>query len=160
MSDFFWPSTIVPLTSRAYSFKRGSNIVSSPVGGGLPIMGLDLTLESVPFRLTFTLSAFEFQMFNVFYDEKINHGASSFKMMLNAGNGIEEHLCNIIPNTMNISLPVDGVWYMDVSLVAQTTSSQIADSCPNLYELYECYGKQTPCVINGYPPILNALPDA
>ena len=105
MSDFFWPSTIVPLTSRTYSFKRGSNVVSSPVGGGLPIMGLDLTLESVPFRLTFTLSAFELQMFNVFYDEKINHGASSFKMMLNAGNGIEEHQCNIIPNTMNISLP-------------------------------------------------------
>jgi hypothetical protein len=159
MSDIFWPQSIKPLTSKSYGFSRGSNIISTPTGGGLPLMGLDLTLESVPFSLNFTLSAFELQIFNIFYDSKINHGTNSFKMLLDSGNGIQEHQCNIVPNTMKVSLPVDGTWYLALTLVAQSTSSQLGEECPNLYDLYECYGATLPCVLAALPPVYQALPD-
>ena len=145
MSDFSWPSSIRPLTNKNYSFGRGKNVVQTPVGGGLPRHSLDRTLESPIFSLNFTLNAMQHAVVNSFYDGKINHGANSFKMNLDSGNGIEEHQCYIVPGTWSVTPPVDGVWYLSVEMQAETTSSQL-DACSNLYDLYECYGDELSCV--------------
>ena len=160
MSDIWFPNAIKPLTSRNYSYGRGSNVVATPVGGGLPRMGLDLTLESPVFSLNFIMSDLDKQNFNYFYDVLINHGANSFKMNLDSGNGIEEHQCYISPNTLRFVRPSQGTWSVSMSMVAETTRSQLGDFCPNLYELYECYGSQTSQMLCGLGEVVEMFPDA
>ena len=139
MSDFWFPKQIKPLTNKTYSTSRGSNVIASPINGGLPAFGLDTTLESPPFTLNFILSDLQYQVLLQFYDQKINHGASSFKMLLDSGNGVEEHQCNVLPGTWNVSRPSHGTWFLSMQVVAEVTSSQL-DDCDAVYNLYECYG--------------------
>ena len=159
MGNFSWPSSIRPLTSRNYSFSRGSNVVATKVGGGLPRQGLDSSLESPIFNLTFSLTALQHQVINVFYDGKINHGANSFKMTLDSGNGLEEHQCLIVPNTWKISAPHHGRWYLSVQMQAEVTSSQLSTNT-NLYDLYELYGDTLGDVLAGLKPVIDNMPDA
>lgn len=159
MGDKAFPSAIKPLTSKSYTTKRGSNVAASPVGGGLPRIGLDKTIESPEFNLNFILSQLQMQVLMSFYDGAINHGANSFTMNLDSGNGIESHLCNIKPGTWAMSLPVDGTWYLAMTVIAESTSSQLS-SCSNLYDLYACYGNSLGSVIDGLAPVIDAMPDA
>ena len=148
MSDFWWPRSIKPLTNKNYSTQRGSNVLQVNVSGGLPRIGLDTTLESPPFNLNFILSDVGYNAFLNFYDVAINHGANSFKMMLDSGTGIVEHQCYIKPGSIKASKPSHGNWYLAATVLAKVTPSQ-NETCSNLYELYDCYGEQSFDVING-----------
>ncbi len=159
MSDVNFPSNIKPLTNKNYSFSRGSNVVSSAVGG-MPRLGLDLTIEPVTFSLNFILSDYQYQILLMFYDSKINHGANSFNMELNAGNGIETHQCIISPGTWKPVRPSHGTWSVSFSVIAESTSSQLGDVCTNLFDLNECYGNSLPTVLDNYGLILDAMPNA
>lgn len=159
MSDAIWPSAIKPLTNKSYSTKRGGNVIASPVGGGLPRIGLDTTLESPEFNLNFSLNNLQMQVIMIFYDTIINHGANSFSMQLDSGNGIETHQCNISPGTWSLSKPVDGTWYLAVTVIAESTSSQF-NVCTNLFDLYACYGNTLGAVIRGLTSTVDAMPDA
>ena len=158
MGDFTWPTNIKPLVNRNYSTERGSNLVSTPLSGGVPLVSLDTTLESPPFRLNFILDDLKYQVLLNFYDAVLNHGANSFKMNLDSGNGVEEHQCYIIPNTWKPSRPADGNWYLAVSMVAEVTSSQLDDTT-DLYDLYSIYGDELPQVLAGLGEWVEAMPD-
>ena len=123
MGDSVWPPTIKPLTSKTYATSRGSNVLNTPVSGGLPRIALDATLESPPFTLNFILSDLGYQAILNYYDVTLNHGANSFKMQLDSGQGIEEHLVNITPGTWKASRPSHGTWYLAFNAIAETTSS-------------------------------------
>lgn len=156
MSDIRFPSNIKPLTNKNYSFSRGSNVVATPVGG-LPRMGLDLTIEAVTFSLNFILTDYQYQILSMFYDTKINHGANSFIMTLDSGNGLEDHLCYISAGTYKVVRPSHGTWSVSFNVIAESTSSQL-NLCSNLFDLNECYGNDTYKVLEGYWPIIDALP--
>ena len=158
MSDINFPSNIVPLTNKNYSFSRGSNVVATRVGG-LPRMGLDLTIEAVTFSLNFLLSDYQYQVLLMFYDSKINHGANSFNMNLDAGNGIEVHQCFITAGTWKVVRPSHGTWSVSFSVIAESTSSQLGDLCTNLFDLNECYGNDLPGIINALSPIVESYPN-
>ena len=142
MTDFWFPRSIKPLINKAYSTSRGSNVKRIDVDGGLPRLGLKTTLESPEFTLNFIMSKLQYQAFLSFYDGAINHGASSFRMMLDSGTGIVQHQCYILPNSIKVSKPSDGSWVVSMNMLAEVTPNQL-DSCSNLYELYDCYGGET-----------------
>jgi hypothetical protein len=158
MSDINFPSNIKPLTNRNYSFARGSNVVAAKVGG-LPRMGLDLTIEAVEFSLNFIMTDYQYQVFLMFYDSKINHGANSFNMNLDSGNGIEVHQCFIKPGTYRSVRPSHGTWSVSFTVIAEDTSSQLGDLCTNLFDLNECYGNDLPCIITGLSEVVEAYPN-
>jgi hypothetical protein len=151
MSDYWWPRSIKPLTNRDYSFSRGSNVLDTQVQGGPSRVSLDATLEPVVFNINIIVSQVGMQAFLNFYDVTLNHGANSFKMMLDSGTGIVEHQCRIVPNTFKTSRPSLTSWQATVKVVAEVTPSQLG-SCDNLYQLYDCYG-------DGTCDILKALED-
>lgn len=157
MTDFFWPTNIKPLTNKNYSTTRGSNIVSTPLSGGMPILGADITIESPPFNLNFILSNLRYQVLLNFYDATLDHGKNQFKMMLDSGDGVEEHLCVISPNTWKVSRPSDGNWYLAMTVIAESTSSQLED-CDSLYQLYSCYGDDTAKILTGLNDWVEAMP--
>ena len=159
MADVSFPSAIRPLTSKNYSTSRGGNVLASPVAGGLPRIGLDKSLEAPVFSLNFSLSNLQYQVLLNFYDLILNHGANSFEMQLDSGNGLEPHQCNIVPGTWRVSKPVDCVWYLACSVQAEVTSSQL-ETCTNLFDLYTCYGDTLRPVIDGLQPIIDAMPGA
>ena len=109
--------------------------------------------------MNFVLSDLQYQVCLNFYDAKINHGANSFKMKLDSGNGIEEHQCYIKPKSWRVTRPSHGSWYLAFSVIAETTSTQLND-CSNVYDLYECYGGTICDVMNGMDNLLERLPDA
>jgi|LGOV01.1.fsa_nt_gb hypothetical protein len=154
MSDEVWPPTIKPLLNKSYTTSRGSNIVNIDVAGGVPRIGLNLSIEAVPFQLNFTLSDNGYKALSYFYDWRINHGADSFKMQLDSGNGIEEHQCIIVPGTWKMTRPSNGNWYLAVTLIAESTSSQLEEDCPNFYDLYNCYGDQLPSILSNLDSVI------
>lgn len=160
MSDINFPSNIIPLTSRNYSLSRGSNVVQNPIAGGVPRSGLNLTIEAVTFSLNFILSDYQNQIFLMFYDSKINHGANSFNMNLDSGNGIEVHQCTIKAGTYKSVKPSHGTWSISFSVIAESTSSQLGDLCTNLFDLNECYGNSLPSILAGLQPPVESYPDA
>lgn len=142
MSDSTFPATIKPLTNRNYSYSRGSNIVQVKQNGGLPVTALDNTIESPVFKLNFLLTESDFLLLMNFYDTDINHGANSFSMQLNGGQGIEAHQCTIVPGSFTYNQPSKGNWYVAFDVWAEKTFSQL-DVCDNLYQVWDCYGEQT-----------------
>jgi len=159
MSDFNWPANVVPLTSKNYSLSLGSNIVQSPVGG-VPRSNVDLTIEAVPFSLNFLLSQYQYQVLNAFYYGKINRGASSFNMTLDAGVGLEVMQCVIKAGTWKLVQPSHGNWSLSFTVIAESTSSQLDTFCDNLYDLNECYSNNLPSILDGLSTVWEALPDA
>lgn len=149
MSDHWWPRSIKPLTNKTYSMSRGSNVLNTPVQGGLARQALKYTLESVPFQLNFILSDLTYQVLLQFYDITINHGANSFKMNLDSGTGIVEHQCYIKPGTFKANRPSHNNWYVALTVTAEVTPSQ-NETCDNLYQIYDCYGEQSCQILHGF----------
>lgn len=147
MGDKWWPRSIKPLTSKTYSMSRGSNVLSTPVQGGLARQALNYTLEPVPLILNFIVSDLACKVILQFYDVTLNHGANSFKMNLDSGTGIEEHQVYIKPNTFKATRPSQNNWYVSFTATAEVTPSQ-NEVCDNLYQLYDCYGDQSCDIIN------------
>lgn len=158
MGSVRWPANIRPLTSKNYSFARGSNISQTAVGG-MPRTGLNLTIEPVQFSLNFSLTAFQYQIVTQFYDSKINHGVNSFVLALDAGYGLEDMQCTIVKNTWKPAVPHNGHWYLAFSVYAESTESQLED-CGNMFDLYECYGDDLPTVLKNTTEIVDLLPSA
>ncbi len=159
MSDNNWPSNVVPLTNKNYSFALGSNVVQTPVGG-MPLSNIDLTIEAVPFSVNFLLSDYQYQVVNAFYYGKINRGASSFNMTLDAGVGLEVMQCKIKAGTWRAVRPFHGTWSLSFTALAESTSSQLDTFCDNLVDLNECYGDSLPSILDGLSDVWEALPNA
>ena len=158
MGDLYWPRTIKPLTNKNYSYKRGGNVRQFQAAGGLARSGLDNTLESPVFKLNFSLRDIEYQVALNFYDVAINHGANSFKMMLNSGTGIVEHQCKIVANTWSAVRPSHNNWFLAFDVYAEVTPSQL-EECSNLSELWDCYGMGLFGIVDGLESFVKGVPD-
>lgn len=157
MSDFYFPRSIKPLTNKTYSMSRGSNVLESPVQGGLARQSLRYTLEPVPFTLNFIMCDMAYQAFLQFYDITINHGANSFKMMLDSGTGIVEHQVYIRRNTLKANRPSHNNWYVAFTATAEVTPSQL-EVCDNLYQLWDCYGDGSYAILNAFEDYATGVP--
>ena len=159
MSNVNWPANIIPLTSRNYSFAVGNNVVQNAVGGGMPRSGLDLSVEAINFSLNFILSNYQYQILNMFYYSKINKGANSFNMTLDAGVGLEVMQCVIKKGSWKVVKPSAGYWSLSFVAIAESTASQLDDFCDNLYDLNECYGNSLGSILEALTPPVEAYPN-
>ena len=159
MSDYWFPRSIKPLTNKTYAMSRGSNVLETPVQGGIARQSLRYTLEPVPFTLNFVMSELQYSIFLSFYDGAIRHGGDSFKMNLDSGTGIAEHQVNIVPNTLKASKPAGCNWYVGFTALAEVTPSQL-EACDALYNLYQCYGDQSEALIQSFEDFVVGFPSA
>lgn len=139
MGDLRFPASLRPIVNKGYSYQRGSNVWRVDVQGGSPRQGLDTYFEPVPFNIVLVVSSLGNQVFQSFLNN-INKGADSFVMVLDSGNGLEDHQVQI-NSTINIDSN-DGInWNITFSVLAERTSLQ-EDTCltANLPDLYGCYG--------------------
>lgn len=157
MGDKWFPNGIRPLVNKTYAISRGSNVLESKVDGGMPRFNLDRTLEPVPFTLNFVMSDLQHSVFLSFYDGVINHGADSFKMMLDSGTGIVEHQVNIVPNTLKQAKPSGCNWYVSFTALAENTPSQL-EACDAMYNLYQCYGDGTVALLQSFDDFVTGIP--
>ena len=149
MGDKWFPRTIKPLTNKTYSMSRGGNVIETPVAGGIARQALNYSTEPVPFSLNFIMSNLQYKVFLNFYDVAIDHGANSFKMNLDSGQGIVDHQVYIKRNSVKANKPSFNNWYVTFTATAEVTASQL-DVCDNLYQLYDCYGEESCALINGF----------
>lgn len=139
MSDLRFPASLRPIVNQGYSQTRASNVWRTEVQGGAPRQGRDTYFEPVPIGIVLVVSNLGRQAFLSFLN-RISGGADSFIMVLDSGNGLEDHLVWItstISDTTN-----DGKnWNISFTATAERTSIQ-EDSCftDSLPDLYGCYG--------------------
>lgn len=124
MTDKWFPRSIKPLTNKTYAMSRGANIKQTPVQGGIARQSLRSRREAVPFQLSFSLDCVGYKALLQFYDIVINHGSDTFKMMLDSGTGVAEHICYIQNNTFKSSLVSGDNWHVTFTAIATTTPSQ------------------------------------
>ena len=134
------PANIKPIVNRGYGFSRGSNVKGADVQGGLARNSLQYTIEPVPFNVNFLVSALGNQAFWDWYDSGINHGANTFPMDLDSGNGLETHQCLITPGSLSITTVDQQHWAISMEVMAESNPSQDKPFTSVLFPLYEEYG--------------------
>lgn len=157
MSNYRFPASLKPITTKGYSYQRGGNVYRSEVTGGLPRQGRDTYFDTVPFTVTLVTSALGNQAFQSFLNQ-ISGGADSFVMALDSGLGVKDHQCQI-NSDINIDTS-DGInWTISFSLLAERTDIQ-EETCltANLPDLFGCYGDGLNCFLAAYATAQTTFP--
>lgn len=133
-----FPDSIKPVTSQGYSFGTPENIVAIETLGGASIQVRDFKYAPVLFNIVFVGDRVIRSVITDFFYGRINAGADKFTMVLDSGNGLEDHTVVILPNTMNFDGSGDPRWIITCQMLAERTPSQDADG--SLSTVYGVYG--------------------
>ena len=150
MGTVAMPSRLKPIATRGYGFSRGSNVKTNQVQGGLARVAINYSLEPVPFNVTLIVSTQGNQAFWDWYDAGINHGANTFPMELDSGNGLETHQCQITPETLRDNTIDQQTWVISMEIMAESNPSQDKPFGENLYPLWDAYGDALKGVLDQY----------
>lgn len=155
MGDSSIPSFAVPL-ARGYKFKRGNNLVGTPIAGGIFRTILDYSLEAIEINVIFPFSNVQKAAFFDWFDFTINHGANSFNIPLETDtDGLQDHQAFFKPGTINVTTAEGINWRIACILVVETTPSQDQPFGGNLWPLVEVYGDQLPPVLDRLAKLTN-----
>jgi len=149
MGDVAFPARLKPIVNRGYDFRRGSNVKQIGVSGGLSRSALQFSREPVPFNINLLVTTLGQQAFFDWYDSGINHGANTFPMELDSGNGLETHQC-LITNGPSISSIDQKNWAITLEITAESNPSQDAPFSSALFPLWDAYGDELYNVLNQY----------
>lgn len=98
------PNGMIPVVSPAgYSHTGPSGAMRTEVSGGLARYGLDFYRGSQLFNVALILSADQFHVWTLFFHNVINLGTISFTMPIDSGTGRQDHTCNIVPDSYNVT---------------------------------------------------------
>lgn len=136
-----FPATIKPITD-GYRFNTPNNVMSINVMNGLPIQVLDYKFGPVEIPCTFVGGRLLKSVLSDFYYGKINSGADKFLMNLDTGFGLEEHIVQIVPGTMNWDLGKDPTTVISCTIRAEKTPAQDVPYEGSLSDAYSLYGEQ------------------
>jgi hypothetical protein len=150
MGSIAFPSRLKPIINRGYGFSRGSNVKSTDVQGGLARIALNYSLEAVPFNINLIASTQGAQAFWDFYDAALDHGANTFPMELDSGNGVETHQCMITPGSLNSSTIDQQTWAISMEIMAESNPSQDQPFVGGLYPLWDLYGDGLKGILDQY----------
>lgn len=156
MGTIPFPASLKPVVNMGYGFNRGSNVVHTRVQGGLARSALDIRYESVPFNINIITTALGFQVFWDFYDSSINHGANSFPMELDSGNGIETHQC-LITSGPNCKTSDNVNWTISMKITAEKTPTQDSPFAGSLQALFDAYGEALPDMLSAYETLVKDM---
>lgn len=155
MGDSRIPSFAVPL-AKGYRYQRGSNLIGTPVQGGIFRAELDYLLESVEIGVVFPFTNIQKAGFFDWFDSTINHGANSFVIPLETDtDGLVDHQARFKPGSVKVTT-LEGLNFRVVCvLVVETTPSQFAPFGGELYPLVEEYGEQLEPIIDRLAQLVN-----
>lgn len=155
MGDSSIPNFAVPLAS-GYRFKRGKNLVGTPVAGGIFRTVLDYSLEAVEINTVFAFTNIQKAAFFDWFDFTINHGANSFNIPLETDtDGLQNHQAIFKPGSIDVTT-LEGINFrVACILVVETTPSQDAPFGGSLWPLVEEYGENLSPVIDRLAKLTN-----
>ena len=148
MSDF--PTSLKPVVNEGYGFDAADNISRTSVQGGSPLQVIDYKYGTVRFPVSIVGTRLTDQVFQDFFYGEINAGADKFNMILDSGNGLEVHVVQIVPGSLNNDGTQDPIWVNSFTAEAERTPAQDAPFGGGLGPLYDEYG-------DGLQYILDAL---
>ncbi len=160
MGDSTIPNFAVPL-ARGFKFKRGKNLISTPVVGGIFRTNLDQSLEAVEINVIFAFTNLEKAAFFDWFDSNdvqggINHGANSFNIPLETDTGgLENHQALFKPGTIDTKALEGLNFRVTCVLVVETTPSQDIPFGGSLWPLVEEYGEQLQSVLDRLAKLTN-----
>lgn len=156
----YFPSNIKPVVNRGYRFGAANNLITVDTMGGTPIIIKDYKYGSVIVPVSFVGDRLLKMVISDFYYGKINSGADKFYMNLDTGMGIEEHICQIVPGTVEFNGDGDPLWIISMQIRCERTPAQDAPFSGSLSDLYGIYGEQTDELLVELAEFVNiTLPD-
>jgi len=135
-----FPSNIKPVINQGYSWNMPNNVIEQPLTGGSPLLILDTKYGYVDFSVVIVGSLLKQQAWNDFYVNKIARGSGKFTMILDSGNGLEEHTCQIVPSSVSQGGPNDPSRIISYTVRAERTPFQEDPYGGGFSELYDIYG--------------------
>ncbi len=146
MANF--PANLKPAITEGYGFSSSDNVISQQVQGGAPLQILDYRTGPVLFNVSLVLDPLRMQVFQDFYYGKINSGADKFTMILDSGNGLEEHIVQINTSTVKFNGDAAPIWKVSYTITAETTPFQENPYGGDLADLFDAYGDDLPAILN------------
>ena len=96
------PRDLYPVTSPSgYSYASAQGVHMTQVEGGFNRYATDFDRGTRVFNVALACTAGHLRVWELFYLRIIKKGALSFEMPLDSGTGLEQHVVNIIPNSVN-----------------------------------------------------------
>jgi len=96
------PRDLYPVTSPSgYSYASAQGVHMTQVEGGFNRYALDFDRGTRLFNVALACTAEHLQVWELFYLRIIKKGVLAFEMPLDSGTGLEQHIVNIIPNSVN-----------------------------------------------------------
>jgi hypothetical protein len=96
------PRDLYPVSSPSgYSYGAAQGVNVTQVEGGFNRYALDFDRGTRVFNVALACTAGHLRVWELFYLRIIKKGALSFEMPLDSGTGLEQHVVNIIPNSVN-----------------------------------------------------------
>ena len=137
------PTDFKPIAS-AYSHSGPGGVMRTEVAGGASRYGLEWDRGPQHFNVTLILDQTQFSVWVAFYTHLIKKGALSFDMQLDSGFGVQEHTCNIVPDSYQAARTGGSV--LAVSFVVEAESKAYdmsATDAQGLVDLYNTYGSSS-----------------
>ncbi len=155
MGDSSIPSFAVPL-AKGYKFKRGRNLIGTPVAGGIFRTQLDQTLEAVEINVVFAFTNLQNSAFFDWFDSTINHGANSFNIPLETDTGcVIDHQAIFKPGSVDVTT-IEGINFRVACVLSvETTPSQVQPYGGSLWPLVEEYGEKLSLVMDRLAKLVN-----
>lgn len=118
------PNGFVPMV-QGYSLKGPGGVRRTEVAGGMPRYGLMWDQGAGQYNVAMVMTAAKFAVWSMFYHLIIKKGSIAFNMPLDSGQGVQDHTCNIIPDS-----------YMATRIDALATTVTFAiDATPSVYQM-------------------------
>ena len=96
------PRDLYPVTSPSgYSYASAQGVHMTQVEGGFNRYAMDFDRGTRVYNVALACTAGHLLVWELFYLRIIKKGALAFEMPLDSGTGLEQHLVNIIPNSVN-----------------------------------------------------------
>lgn len=151
-----FPSSIKPVISRGYSFGTSKNIISIETMGGAPIQVREFRTAPVMFNVTVVGTVLIKQVMTDFIYGKINSGADKFYMNLDSGMGIEQHTCQLVPDSVQFDDGDGPIWAVSFQVRAESTPAQDSGGFGgNLVDLFNVYGDNTEALFDALNQFVN-----
>jgi hypothetical protein len=136
-----FPAQLKPLLNQGYGFGGSSNLFEDKTSGAKVNQALDYKYGPVNFQINLSLTPINYNIFQDFYINTIQSGASKFEMNLDSGLGVETNNVQIVKDSLSIdgsSMPIVRVSF---NVQAERTAAQDAPFDGNLVDLYDVYGE-------------------
>ena len=96
------PRDLYPVTSPSgYSYASAQGVHMTQVEGGFNRYAMDFDRGTRIYNVALACTAAHLQVWELFYLRIIKKGVLAFEMPLDSGTGLEQHIVNIIPNSVN-----------------------------------------------------------